>query len=204
MRWKVVSQEQTPPHAGNVHELEAADVWWAVHPLSTRSPHVHSTCSAGQKHPRPATPPSTTHPIPPNLFISNSQLKGAVDVAHQFWCILTPFLKGLPQTFCLRDLLFQQKNWLCCIRPLINMGRTASEGKHLRLSNPKAVISAVHEGKPKNKTMTSGRCKRCSLSWGRCSEQLGVEGAYIKDQVILRAGGGGGAAKKGWRQQQSD
>lgn len=70
------------------------------------------------------------------------------------------------------------------------MGRTASEGKHLQLSNPKAVISAVHEGKLKNKIMTSGRCKRCSLSWGCCSEQLGVEGAYIKDQVILRAGGG--------------
>lgn len=68
------------------------------------------------------------------------------------------------------------------------MGRSASEGKHLRLSNPKAVISAFHEAKPQNNTATSVRCKWCSLLWGDSGEQA-VEGVYIKDQAILRAGG---------------
>lgn len=60
----------------------------------------------------------TFHPLS-HLFISDSQLKVAVDVAHQFWW--APFLRGLPETFCLRDLLFQHNNWLWCIRPLINI-----------------------------------------------------------------------------------
>lgn len=73
------------------------------------------------------------------------------------------------------------------------MGRTTTEGKHLRLSNPKAGICAFHEGKPKNKTMTNDRCmyKLCSLSWGAVVSSSGVEGAYIKDNSILRAAAAG-------------
>lgn len=69
-------------------------------------------------------PPCFHNYFTTSLFISDSQLKITVNVAHQFWCILTNFFNGLPQTFCLGDLLFQQKNWLWCIRPLIGMGRT--------------------------------------------------------------------------------
>lgn len=70
-----MSKEQTSPRVENVHDSEAAGVWWACPPTLRPLPHVHSTCSGGRKkHPH-----YTTH-----LFISDSQLKVAVDVAHQF------------------------------------------------------------------------------------------------------------------------